>query len=111
MKFIGQFTSKRWGRVTANQGTYDSATGPIAVTLTSDWGEPLATLSVNMYRPQCSHSSVDLPADCFYAKTYGGNEKLAQEALDSGMFKVRDDLPKASSGFIEAPVFQIVRPA
>lgn len=107
MKRLGTFPSKRWGDVVVLQGTYDRATGPVAIQLTTDEG-PLATLSVNMYRPECSRDSKDLPADCFYVKRWGGHEQLADEALASGLFKQRDDLPEARSGYVHAPAWQIV---
>lgn len=111
MKLIGQFRSAKWGAVNVMRGTYGSPTGPLAVLLQSEWGEPLATLSVNMYTPECSRGSADLPADCFYVNEWSGGEVLAREGLDAGVFKLRDDLPKAQSGFVEARVSQIVSPA
>lgn len=108
MKLLGTFQSKRWGPVRVLTATYGSATGPLAVALECDDGEPLAKLSVNMYRPECSADSSTLPSGCFYAKDYGGQEELAAEALASGLFKLRDDLPHAESGFITAPVWQVV---
>lgn len=104
---IGTFQSKRWGTVNVARATYGSATGPIAILLSLDDGEPLGKLSVNMYRPECSQDSKDLPADCFYAKTYGENQELAREAMAGGLFIQRDDLPAARSGFVDAPVWQI----
>jgi hypothetical protein len=104
---LGTFKSKRWGGVLVLAGKYGAVSGPTAIVLQTDNGEPLTTLSVNMYRPECSHDSSDLPADCFYVKQWGGNEDLAQEALASGIFKQRDDMPEASSGFVTAPVWQI----
>jgi hypothetical protein len=109
MKRIGSFESKRWGRAVALAATYGGPSGPLAVPLQLSNGEPLAVLSVNMYLPDCSRDSRDLPADCFYVKEWGENEELAAEALASGLFKLRDDLPEASSGFINAPVWQIVQ--
>lgn len=104
---IGTFESKRWGKVRVLRGTYGRADGPAAIVLETSDGEPLTKLSVNMYRPECSHDSRALPADCFYVKNYGGNEELAAEALASGLFVQRDDLPAASSGFVSAPAWQI----
>lgn len=106
-KHIGTFNSRQWGAVHAYRRNYESADGPVAVVLTTDDGEPLATLSVNMYTPECSRSSRDLPADCFYVKQWSENEKLAADALKSGLFIERDDLPHAESGFVSAPVWQI----
>lgn len=108
MKTIGEFNSNRWGCVLVQQGTYQSADGPVAIALISEDGEPLTTLSVNMYRPECSKDSKDLPSDCFYVKDYGGNEELAADAIASGLFVQREDMEPAESGFISAPVWQIV---
>ncbi len=108
MKNIGKFNSARWGAVNVMRGTYQGAKGPTAVVLTLEDGEPLATLSVNMYRPECSHDSSDLPQDCFYVKEWSENEAIASEALQSGLFTERSDLPRARSGFVDAPVWQIV---
>lgn len=107
MHHIGTFTSRRWGAVRVMRGTYLSADGPTAIALTTDDGDLLATLSVNMYRPECSQDSRDLPRDCFYAKTWSENEDLAAEALAAGLFRLRDELATSSSGFVEAPVWQI----
>lgn len=108
MKRIGTFNSTRWGPVLVLRATYGSATGPTAIALQCEDGEPLATLSVNMYRPQCSQDSRDLPANCFYVKTWGGNEDFIADAITSGLFAPREDLPKAHSGFVTAPVWQIM---
>ena len=111
MQHIGNFTSKRWGAVRVSRSTYGSAKGPLAITLATDEGEPLATLSVNLYKPECSHDSRDLPADCFYVREWGGNADLAAEALASGLFTLRGDLPRGRSGFVSAPVWQLKAPA
>jgi hypothetical protein len=108
MKNVGSFNSARWGAVNVMRGTYQGAKGPTAVVLTLENGEPLATLSVNMYRPECSHDSRDLPADCFYVKRWGGNEQISADALASGLFTERADMPEAASGYVTAPVWQIV---
>lgn len=107
MKAFGTFNCTCWGKVTASRGNYGGHQGPVAVVLTLDNGEPLTTLSVNMYRPECSHDSKDLPNDCFYVKTWGGNETIAEDALKSGLFIERSDLPMAESGYVEAPVWQL----
>ena len=107
MKRIGTFRSPRWGQVDVHRATYGKADGPTAVLLTIEGGEPLATLSVNMYRPECSRSSADLPADCFYVKDWSENEAIAAEAIASGLFERRGDLPPARSGYVTAPVWQI----
>lgn len=107
MKPIARFESKRWGPVTVMRGTYESANGPTAIVLSTPDG-PLATVSVNMYQPECTQDSRRLPKDCFYVKTWSENEELVDELLASGLFKVRDDLPASSSGFVTAPVWQLV---
>ena len=107
MIHIGTFTSKRWGIVRVMRGHYERADGPTAIQLCSVHGEPIATLSVNLYMPECSADSKDLPADCFYVKTYGGHEGIAAEALASGIFIVREDIPDARSGFVTVPAWQI----
>jgi hypothetical protein len=105
---IGTFKSRRWGEVKVVRSNYLFANGPIAVKLETADGEPLATLSVNMYRPECSQDSRDLPADCFYVKRWSENEELSAEALASGLFVERPDLPEADSGHVSAPAWQIV---
>lgn len=108
MDIIGTFESKHWGRVEVRAGTYLEQDGPLAVALTTPvGGDPLATLSVNMYKPHCSADSRDLPKDCFYVKTWAENTDLAHEAFESGLFIARPDLPVADSGWVEAPVWQI----
>lgn len=105
---IGSFVSRRWGWVRVERGTYLSADGPLALYLLCEDGEPLAALSVNMYRPACSEDSRELPANCFYLKTWGGNEELAREALDAGLYKLRPDLPTACSGYVQAPAAELL---
>lgn len=107
MKNIGTFNSARWGAVRVLRASYDGPKGPTAIVLQCADGEPLATLSVNMYRPECSHDSSTLAPDCFYVKTWSENEELSKEALASGLFTQRDDLPVARSGYVTAPVWQI----
>jgi hypothetical protein len=105
MNKIGSFQSTRWGHVDVWRAHYVDEDGPTAVMLTLQDGEPLATLSVNMY--ECSRDSRDLPADFFYAKRWGENEEISAEALASGLFVERADLPQAESGYVTAPVWQI----
>lgn len=104
--YLGEFQSSHWGRVTVWKAHYERANGPLAITLEVA-GEPLGVLSVNMYKPACSQDSKDLPPGCFYVKTWSENEELAEEALASGLFKVREDLPAARSGFVSAPVWEV----
>lgn len=99
---IGTFKSAQWGTVIVERGHYGTADGPLAVFLNCADGTPLAKLSVNMYRPECSQDSRDLPADCFYLKTWAENAVLAIEAFNAGVFAVRPDLPSAASGFVES---------
>lgn len=108
MNAIGTFISKRWGLVRVLRTTYEGADGPTAIVLNTEDGERLATLSVNMYRPECSRDSKELPKDCFFVKEWGGNEDLSREALESGLFQLRADLGVARSGYVTAPVWQLV---
>lgn len=121
MKKIGEYQSGQWGHVTVNQSTYpgtsgkggeDLGDGPTAVSMlcnTDGYDEPLATLSVNLYKPDCSHDSRDLPAGCFYVKCWAENESIAIEVFQAtGLFIERPDLGTASSGFIRGiPVWQV----
>lgn len=108
MKQIGKFNSKDWGAVLVLAGNYIGPDGPLAIQLVLEDGEPLATLSVNMYAPECSRDSRNLPPDCFYVKAWSENARIAVDAMASGLFKVRDDLPVALSGFVSAPVWQLI---
>lgn len=103
MKQIGSFHSAQWGTVFVMRANYGSANGPTAIALELADGEPLSKLSVNM--PGMSER---LPPGCFYVKAWSENEVIAREAAASGLFKLRDDLPQAESGFVTAPVWEIV---
>lgn len=105
---IGLFTSAQWGVVLVERGHYLTPDGPLAVYLKSADGAPLAKLSVNMYRPECSQDSRELPPDCFYLKHWAENEVLAMEAFVAGVFVLRPDLPAAVSGFVEAPAAELL---
>lgn len=105
MMRVGTFNSEEWGQVEVFKGNY--AEGQLAIMLMNE-GEPLATLSVNIYKPSCSHDSKDLPSDCFYMKDWSENESLAMEAAESGLFKRRPDLPSALSGFVMADAWQLI---
>jgi hypothetical protein len=110
MIFLGSYQSKSWGTVNVLRGTYLSADGPTAISLALADGEPLATLSVNLDDPSWSRKSSELPADCFYVKTWGGNEDLVEEVLACGLFKFRGDFPEAVGGHGRtciAPVWQV----
>lgn len=107
---IGMFQSKTYGTVLAIRAHYEGPDGPTAVLLEAG-GEALGVLSVNMYKPACSQDSKDLPKDCFYVKNWSENADLAAEAADSTLFVLRADLPEARSGFVSAPVWQIVEGA
>ncbi len=80
------------------------ADGALAVRLIDGQGPPMTTLSTNI-PPQ----SRRLPPNCFYMKTWSENQELAVAAMDSGLFRPRDDLPTAASGFVRASVWEIVR--
>lgn len=107
MKLIGQFKSHAWGLVEVYQATYGE-NGPLAIVLQSLNGEPLAKLSVNMYKPQCSADSRDLPENCFYMKDWAENVSLAAAAKASDLFKHRPDLPVALSGHVWADAYEVL---
>lgn len=108
MKPHGLFMSRTWGRVVALAGAYGDADGPTAVVLQSTDGEPLATLSVNMCEPDASHLSCDLPEGVFFVPIWNLSAGLREDALLSGLFKARPDIPGAECGFVCAPAWQIV---
>lgn len=110
MRKIGSFRSTRWGEVTVLAGNYGDANGPLALVLELSSGELLTRLTANMTRPDCSHDSRELPPLCFYVKTWFENERIAQEALLSGLFIERADLPRARCGEVEAPAWQVRMP-
>ena len=109
MKLHGQFTSRRWGTALVLLGNY-GAKGPLAVVLQSEDGEPLATLSVHMYPPEASHLSRDLPEGAFYVQYWNLTEDLREDALLSGLFKARPDLPDSECSFVRAPAWQLAYP-
>lgn len=106
MKQIGTVQSS-YGTARIFTSNYGGPDGPLAVVLELEDDVPLGVLSVNMYRPDCSHDSKDLPANCFYVKQWSENEDIARDAFKTGLFKLRDDLPVARSGFVSAPVWEI----
>lgn len=92
---VGTFISPRLGEVQVYRGHYLEADGPLAVYLVADGphgAEVVATLSVNMTRPQCSADSRDLPPSCFYLKAWGENEHIASECFEAGIITLRPDL-------------------
>ena len=76
------------------------AGGALAVFLEHEFGEPLATFSVNL-RPY----GVTTAPEAFCAKTYAENADLVQPLLDSGWFEVTDK--RAESGFVVAPIWRL----
>jgi len=103
---IGTFESERWGAVKVWRDAY-TIDNSLAITLTV-WNRdpgldaPLATLSVH------TDASANLPPNCFYAKEWSENEELAAEALESGLFRVREDLPPVITGYTSADVWEVV---
>lgn len=65
-------------------------------------------LSVNMDHGQ-DHESKDLPENCFYVREWSVGEVLADFALTTGWFKVRDDLPTSHSGFVRAAAWELLK--
>lgn len=105
MRTVGKFESKVYGQALIQVGSYGH-NGPLAVAMTSPKDGSLGVLSVNMYKPECTQDSRDLPKDCFYVKTWSENEGLAKDAFKSGLFIERPDLPQARSGYVVASVWQ-----
>lgn len=80
-----------------------AADGSLAVELRdAKDGEPVARLSVNMT------SARPLPPDCFYMKDWSENMKIARNAVSSGWFRIRHDLPIAISGHVWADAFEVL---
>ena len=110
-QFIGSFLSATAGNELAiYRGIYESnhalsimLMGRVAGT----WQSPYAILSVNMDHGQ-DHESSDLPPNCFYVKEWSENSKVAEEALASGWFQVREDLPISHSGYVKARVWELL---
>lgn len=94
------FESREWGTVEVHEGEYTG--GNLAVQLLLPGGEPLAKLSVNL--PE----SKNLPPRCFYGKDWSENLVISAEALRSGLFKIREDLPIAITGFVWANAWEIL---
>lgn len=99
------FVSRKCGTVTVHRGQYHN--GALAVHLTTvnsedEYPDLLTKLSVNF-----DHSA-DLPENCFHVKEWSENEEIAQEAMASGLFKLREDLPAFDSGFVTSPVWEML---
>ncbi|NJN00205.1 MAG: hypothetical protein HC793_00520 [Aquincola sp.] len=75
----------------------------MAVFLEHEFGEALATFSVNL-RPY----GVCTAPEEFCAKTYEENASLVQPLLDSGWFEVTDK--SARSGFATVPIWRLREP-
>jgi hypothetical protein len=71
--------------------------GKLAVELVGENGEPIAMLSVNI--PESSHM---LGENEFFAKTWSENEEIAEDALQSGIFR---DTGRTSDGFLKAGIW------
>ena len=94
-----EFLTTSYGVAKVNKTTYTD--GNLAILLTDDMGGPLAKLSVNM--PE--HTSL-LEENQFFAKTYAENEEIANDALNSGLFR---QLDKAiMTGWVTFPVWELV---
>lgn len=111
MKQVATHTLANGTKIAVFRSTYESPTGPLAIQLIDvEEGEPYATLSVNMYKPECSQDSKDLPPNCFYVKDWSENTGIANEMRTSGLFKERPDLPMAASGFVMAEAWELLTP-
>lgn len=80
-----------------------AADGSLAVELRdAKDGEPIARLSAHMPNAR------PLPPECFYMKDWSENMKIARDAVQSGWFRIRHDLPIAVSGHVWADAFEVL---
>lgn len=108
MKTLGTFETKGYGPVLAIQTTYLSEDGPLAIMLVDLDNIPLTVLSVNLTFPTSNRDSRELPPNCFFVKSWEDNGKIAEEAKSSGLFLPRPDLGTGKSGFVTAPVWEVL---
>lgn len=101
LTIIGTFLARNWGLVTAKRTRY--AEGGTAVLLFTAAGEPLGKLSTNLGAPTRA-----LPSNCFHLKDWSENTRLAEDALESPLFRLRGDLPEVESGFVSVMACEIV---
>jgi hypothetical protein len=96
-----EFNTTSYGVAKVNKSNY--ADGNLAICLTDESGMPLTKLSVNM--PDNAHL---LGKNQFFAKTYAENEEIAEDALNSGLFKQTSITVK--SGWVACPIWEILTP-
>ena len=90
------FETRHFGMLSVVTSTYRDGNA-LAVELVRMHGEPFTVLSVNM--PERAHL---LAAGEFFAKTWGENEDIAEDALDSGIFR---DTGRTSGETVNAPIW------
>jgi hypothetical protein len=90
------FETRHFGIAQVITSSYQNG-GKLAVELVDQNGEPIAMLSVNI--PESSHM---LGENEFFAKTWSENEEIAEEALQSGIFR---DTGRTSDGFLKAKIW------
>ena len=94
-----EFSTSSYGVAKVNKTTYTD--GNLAILLTDEMGGALAKLSVNL--PEHAGS---LGENQFFAKTYSENEELANDALNSGLFRQLDKT--ITCGWVTFPVWEII---
>jgi hypothetical protein len=90
------FRTRHFGVAHVVTSAYQNG-GALSVELIDGVGESIATLSVNI--PESSHL---LREKEFFAKTWGENEEIAEDALASGIFR---DTGRKSDDFLEAKIW------
>lgn len=96
------FYTRAHGAIHIKESLYAESEA-LAVYLEDGNGELLTKLSVHLPK------SSKLPSNCFYMKWWSENYFIAMDAVQSGWFKVRTDIPNAASGHIkEIPVIELL---
>lgn len=90
----------RWGECKFNISSY--AQGGTAVIITALDGEPICTLSVWV------EGSENLPKNICYIKDWSENQQIAEELIEKGLIKLREDFPVIWSGFGTIWAYEII---
>jgi hypothetical protein len=96
-KFIGHFQTD-YGKADVFLSHYQADADFPAIFLLDKYNEPIATLSVYI-------EGVELKPSEFLAKTWSENERIAEQALASGLFEPTGKV--VPTGYVEAEVWKI----
>lgn len=91
---------RQWGECKLNISSY--AQGGTAVTITALDGEPICTLSVWV------EGSENLPKNIVYLKDWRENQQIAEEFIEKGLVKLREDFPVVRSGFVTIWAYELL---